>query len=338
MKETAESQPSTQAAIDEAAARNADRLSLVIDEVSEYFVGHEDIIEKVLAAILAKGHVLFEDYPGLGKTLLVKTLSRTIEAGFARVQFTPDVLPSDILGTRIWEPEDRAFVFQKGPIFTNMLLADEINRAPPKTQSALLEAMAERQATIDGKTMILPQPFFVLATQNPIEQEGTYPLPEAQMDRFLLRLNTGYPETDDHEREILRRRIQWREDDPTDRIEPVLDAQAFGELQAAVEEVFIHEDLLGYISQIVRALRDHDAVEVGPSPRGALALLKTSRAMALIQGRTFVIPDDVKRVAIPALSHRTILEVEHLLEGSSPDEAVGDVLDDTPAPAPKRDP
>ena len=247
------------------------------------------------------------------------------------------MLPSDILGTRVWEPAERAFVFHEGPIFTNILLADEINRAPPKTQSALLEAMEERQATVDGRTLPLPPPFFVLATQNPIEQEGTYPLPEAQMDRFLLRLHTGYPVSDDDEREILRRRIAWKKDDPTEAIEPLLTAEAFTSLQAAAETVFVHEDLLGYITQLVRGLREHRDVEVGPSPRGALALLKVSRAMALIQGRSFVIPDDVKRVAKEALSHRTLLEVEQVLEGMEPEQAVQDVLDATPAPAPKRE-
>ena len=318
--------------------QDVERLGKVTDEVNEYFVGHPDVVEKLLASVLAGGHVLFEDYPGLGKTLLVKTLSQTIEADFNRVQFTPDVLPSDILGTRIWQPEQRAFTFEKGPVFTNILLADEINRAPPKTQSALLEAMEEGQTTVDGDRYGLPQPFFVLATQNPIEQEGTYPLPEAQMDRFLLRMDTGYPETEDDEREILRRRIDWREDDPTDRIEPVISQESFVRLQQAAESVFVHEELLGYMSRIVRQLRDREGVEVGPSPRGALALLKASRALALIRGRTFATPDDVKSVAVEALSHRTILEVEEVLEGAEAEQPVRRVVDEIPAPTPKREP
>jgi MoxR-like ATPase len=319
-------------------AQDVARLSEVTDRVNEYFVGHPDVVEKLLASVLAGGHVLFEDYPGLGKTLLVKTLSQTIEADFNRVQFTPDVLPSDILGTRIWDPDERSFTFEKGPVFTNILLADEINRAPPKTQSALLEAMEEGQTTVDGDRFALPQPFFVLATQNPIEQEGTYPLPEAQMDRFLLRMQTGYPKTEDDEREILRRRIEWREDDPTDRIEPVISRESFVRLQRAAESVFVHEELLGYMSKIVRALRDWDGVEVGPSPRGALALLKASRAMALIRGRTFATPDDVKSVAVEALSHRTILEVEEVLEGAEAEQPVRRVVDEIPAPTPKQEP
>jgi MoxR-like ATPase len=313
-------------------------LSQVPDTVNEYFVGHEDVVEKLLACVLAGGHVLFEDYPGLGKTLLVKTLSQTLAADYNRVQFTPDVLPSDILGTRIFDPQEREFEFEKGPVFTNILLADEINRAPPKTQSALLEAMDEQQTTVDGNRFDLPTPFFVLATQNPIEQEGTYPLPEAQMDRFLLKMNTGYPETEENEREILRRRIEWREDDPTDRIEPVISRESFVRLQAAAESVFVHEDLLGYISKIVRQLRDLEGVEVGPSPRGALALLKTGRAMALIRGRTFATPDDVKSIAHEALAHRTILEVEEVLEGADPAEPITQVVDEIPAPTPKREP
>jgi len=317
---------------------DVERLSMVTDQVNEYFVGHPDVVEKLLASVLAGGHVLFEDYPGLGKTLLVKTLAQTIEADFDRVQFTPDVLPSDILGTRIWDPDQRSFTFEKGPVFTNILLGDEINRAPPKTQSALLEAMEEGQTTVDGNRFQLPDPFFVLATQNPIEQEGTYPLPEAQMDRFLLRMHTGYPQTEEDEREILRRRIDWKEDDPTDGIEPVISKESFVRLQAAAESVFVHEELLGYMSQIVRRLRDLDGVEVGPSPRGALALLKAGRAMALIRGRTFATPDDVKSVAVEALAHRTILEVEEVLEGAEAEVPVRHVLDEIPAPRPKKRP
>ncbi len=311
-----------------------EKLDEVTRTVNEYFVGPQAIVERLLAAVLARGHVLFEDYPGLGKTLLVKTLSSTLETSFRRIQFTPDVLPSDILGTRIWEPETRSFTLEKGPIFTNILLADEINRAPPKTQSALLEAMEEKQTTLDGERFPLPDPFFVLATQNPIEQEGTYPLPEAQMDRFLLRMRTGYPDTDEDEREILRRRIAWEEDDPTDRIEPVITTDAFTRLQRATEDVYVHEELLGYITTIVRSLREADQVDVGPSPRGALALLKTSRAMALIHGRDFATPDDVKAIATEALAHRTVLEVEEVLEGIDPATIVEDVIDQTPAPTP----
>jgi MoxR-like ATPase len=319
------------------AARHAPRLTAVREKVSEYFVGHEDVVEHVLAALLARGHVLFEDHPGLGKTLLVKTVAKAVGAGFDRVQFTPDLLPSDILGARIWRPEDRTFEFQEGPIFTNLLLADEINRAPPKTQSALLEALEERQVTVEGTTHDLPSPFFVLATQNPIDQEGTYPLPEAQMDRFLMRLHTGYPETAGDEEEILRRRIDWKVDDPTDAIEPVLPWATFTALQEAVEDVFVHDDVLAYITTLVRRLRDRDRVDAGPSPRGALALLKVGRALALVRGRDFVVPDDVQSAARPALAHRVVLGVEGRLDGASAEALVDEVVDAVPAPSPKRE-
>jgi MoxR-like ATPase len=315
----------------QAAARDLQRVE---ETVAEYFVGHRDVVRKTLAGVLAGGHVLFEDYPGLGKTLLVKVLARTLQSDFKRVQFTPDILPSDILGARVWEHERRAFVLQNGPVFTNILLADEINRAPPKTQSALLEAMEERQVTIDGETLRLDQPFFVLATQNPIEQEGTYPLPEAQMDRFLLRLHTGHPETPEDEREILRRRMRWHVDDPTDRIKAVLSKPRLLQVMDQVEKVFAHEEILGYITDLVRALREHPKVEVGPSPRGGLALLKTGRALALLSGRDFVVPDDVKAVAKEALAHRTILKVERVLEGDDPADVVEDVVKQTPARTP----
>ncbi|HEV8361585.1 MAG TPA: MoxR family ATPase [Candidatus Thermoplasmatota archaeon] len=318
-----------------AAAKDVQRVEEV---VSEYFVGHRDVVRKTVAGCLARGHILFEDHPGLGKTLLVKVLARTLQCEFARVQFTPDILPSDILGARVWEHDRRAFEMQKGPVFTQILLADEINRAPPKTQSALLEAMEERQVTIDGETMHLDQPFFVLATQNPIEQEGTYPLPEAQMDRFLLRLHTGYPETQDEEKEILRRRMKWQVDDPTERIKPVMSKARLLQVLDATEKVFVHEEVLNYITALVRGLREHPHVEVGPSPRGALALLKTSRALALLAGRDFVVPDDVKAVAREALAHRTILKVERVLEGENAETAVDEVVKKTPATVPRARP
>jgi MoxR-like ATPase len=310
-------------------------LQKVEDNISAYFVGHREVVRKTVAGVLARGHVLFEDYPGLGKTLLVKVLARSLQCDFRRVQFTPDILPGDILGTRIWEQDKRAFVLQKGPVFTSILLADEINRAPPKTQSALLEAMEERQVTIDGETLRLPDPFFVLATQNPIEQEGTYPLPEAQMDRFLLRLHTGYPESSEDEKEILRRRMGWQEDDPTARIKPVMSAARLVQVMDQVEKVFVHEEVLNYITNLVRGVREHPKVEAGPSPRGGLALLKVSRAMALLNGRDFVIPDDVKALAVEAVAHRTILKVERVLEGDDAADVVEEVVRRTPAGAPK---
>ncbi len=305
----------------------------LVDTIGAQFVGKKHVIRKMVASSLANGHVLFEDFPGLGKTLLVKAFARSIGVRFNRVQFTPDILPSDILGTKIWDQKTSNFKLSKGPIFTNILLADEINRAPPKTQSALLESMEERQVTIEGDTLRLEEPFFVLATQNPIEQEGTYPLPEAQLDRFLIKLSTGYPESEQLEAEILQRRIGWRKDDPTQDIKPMLSGDSFRILQQHVErDVFIHKDLLLYISKVVRGIRAHPKADVGPSPRGSLALLKVSRAAALMAGRDYVTPDDVKFFVVDALAHRTILSVEHILDGLTPGDVVREVVATVPVP------
>jgi MoxR-like ATPase len=313
--------------------RESKIIQRLLDTIGASFVGKKNVVRKMVASSLANGHVLFEDFPGLGKTLLVKAFSKSLGVSFHRVQFTPDILPSDILGTKIWDQRTSNFKLSRGPIFTNILLADEINRSPPKTQSALLEAMEERQVTIEGETIRLPEPFFVLATQNPIEQEGTYPLPEAQLDRFLLKLSTGYPESEQHEAEILSRRISWRKDDPTADMKPILTADTFRVLQQRVErDVFIHKDLLLYMSKLVRGLRAHPKVDVGPSPRGALALLKVSRAAALMNGRDYVTPDDVKLFVVDALAHRTILSVEHVLDGLTPQDVVREVLASVPVP------
>ena len=313
--------------------REAKICERIIDNIATQFVGKRIVLRKMLAGSLASGHILFEDYPGLGKTLLVKAFARSIGVQFNRVQFTPDVLPSDILGTKIWDQKASNFKLARGPIFTNILLADEINRSPPKTQSALLEAMEERQVTIEGETLRLDTPFFVLATQNPIEQEGTYPLPEAQLDRFMLKMSTGYPENENLEAEILSRRIAWQKDDPTHDIKPVILGQAFRDLQKIVEtRIFIHKDLLVYIAKLVRGLRAHNKVTVGPSPRGALSLLKASRAMALLNGRDFVSPDDVKVFVNDALAHRTLIAVEHVLDGLTASDVVKEVLANTPVP------
>ncbi len=302
----------------------------IVRAVCDVYVGSEAIVEKMLAAALTNGNVLFEDYPGLGKTLLAKVFARVIGADYRRIQFTPDLLPSDIIGIRIWRGD--RFEFVRGPIFTNVLLADEINRSPPKTQAALLEAMEEKQVTVEGETFRLDLPFFVLATQNPIEQEGTYPLPEAQLDRFMLRMSPGYPENVEEEVEILRRRMEWRKDDPVDDLQPVTDLQTFREIQMAVENVHVDRRILEYISEIVRATRAHELVELGSSPRGGLALLKLSRALAVIDGRNFVIPDDVKKVAIEALSHRIILKFEYAVEGLKAEKVVEEVLKNTRVP------
>lgn len=305
----------------------------IIDAIGSVFVGNQMLLKKLLAAGIANGHVLFEDYPGLGKTLLAKVFANLIGCSCKRIQFTPDLLPADIIGTTVWRQGDSNFELMKGPIFTNILLADEINRTPPKTQAALLEAMEERQVTIEGERHILDDPFFVLATQNPIEQEGTYPLPEAQMDRFLMKLSTGYVESLDEEVNILKRRIEWKKDDPTPDISPVISADEFRSLHKMAEnQIYIDQCILEYSSKIVRATREHEKVEIGASPRGGLALLKLSRSIALINGRDFVTPDDVMMFATDALSHRIILDIEEIIEGVSTEEVIKEIVAGIPAP------
>jgi MoxR-like ATPase len=290
-------------------------LDAILSQVSTYFVGDPVLLKKILAAMLVQGHVLLEDYPGLGKTLLVKLLARTLGCSFARVQFTPDMLPADIIGTRVWQPSQSTFQTVVGPVFTQLLLADEINRATPKTQSALLEAMEERQVTIEGETHKLPRPFLVLATQNPIEMEGTYPLPEAQLDRFALRLSMGYPKSRDEESDILGRRISWGSNDPTAAMTPVVNAETFVEIQTLVERsVYVDRAILDYISDIVRGTRADSKVEMGVSPRGAVHLMGLSKALALLDGEDFVTPDHVKFIAADTLSHRIVLRIEYQLE------------------------
>lgn len=307
---------------------------LILDRVSDAYVGNRLMLRKLLAAALANGHILFEDYPGLGKTLLAKVFARAIGSDTKRVQFTPDLLPSDILGMNVWRQNDGTFQMMRGAVFTNVLLADEINRAPPKTQSALLEAMEERQVTIDGQTLDIGFPFVVIATQNPIEQEGTYPLPEAQLDRFLLKLSTGYPANRDLENDILARRIRWQKDDPTSDIEPAVDVNRFLELQEIVEtKVYTDDVIVDYITQMVRVSREHPRVAVGVSPRGGLALLRIARGIALIHGRDFVVPDDVKMVAMDVLAHRIILNIEDTLEGIQADSIIDEIVQQVPVPS-----
>lgn len=304
----------------------------IIDEISSVFVGRREVIEKILACVISNGHVLIEDYPGLGKTLLAKLLSRLLDLKFTRIQFTPDLLPSDILGTKVWKQREGVFELVKGPIFTNVLLADEINRTPPKTQAALLEAMEERQVTIEGETHLLPHPFFVIATQNPIEQEGTYPLPEAQMDRFLMRISLGYPESIEDEVRVLERRMGWRRDDPTRDVEPVISREEFLRIQEMCEGIYVGERVLRYIGEVIRRTREDRRIEVGASPRGGIALLKASRAVALINGREFVIPDDVKFVAEDTLSHRIVLSIEEALEGRRERGIIREIIEEVPVP------
>jgi MoxR-like ATPase len=305
----------------------------IVNAVRGVFVGEELIIQKLLAGAMANGHVLFEDYPGLGKTLLAKVFTRVIGCNYGRVQFTPDLLPADITGGKIWRPQDGRFELVKGPIFTNVLLADEINRTPPKTQAALLEAMEERQVTIEGGTMGLELPFFVLATQNPIEQEGTYPLPEAQLDRFVMKLSMGYPSSVAQETTILKRRIAWRKDDPSVDVAPVITQSEFLALQAMAEQdIYIDDSILEYVSKIVRGTREHPRIEIGSSPRGGLSLLKLSRCLAVIYGRDFVIPDDIKLIAADVLSHRVILKTEDMMEGTDIRGIIAEIVANTPAP------
>jgi MoxR-like ATPase len=304
-----------------------------LENIGQVFVGEEILLRKLLCAGLSNSHVLFEDNPGLGKTLLTKTFAKMLGCNWGRVQFTPDLLPADIIGTRVWRHEGSEFVLEKGPIFTNILLADEINRSPPKTQSALLEAMEEQQVTIEGTTHKLPMPFFVVATQNPIELEGTYPLPEAQIDRFALKLSTGYVKSVERECEILSRRIQWKKDDPTEDIKPCLTAQTFLAMQALCEkEVYVDPKIIEYITKIVRKTREHPKVGVGSSPRGGLALLKVSRALAASYGRDFVTPDDIKLFAGDVIAHRLILRVEYALEDVNPATIVDEIVSQVEIP------
>jgi MoxR-like ATPase len=306
----------------------------ILEGLGKVYVGKRMMLTKMMAASFANGHVLFEDYPGLGKTLLAKLFSRIIGCQWSRVQFTPDLMPADILGTKIWKMKEETFSFERGPIFTNVLLADEINRAPPKTQAGLLEAMEERQVTIEGETYELPPPFLVIATQNPIEMEGTYPLPEAQMDRFLLKMSMGYVETLNQESLILKRRIFWKRDDPTQLIQPVTNQQTFRAIQNYIEErIYVDDKIIDYISEITRETRKHPVVEVGASPRGGLALLKVARAHAAITGRAFVTPDDVKMFVHDALNHRIIMKMEYILEGSfSVDAVLNEILENIEVP------
>jgi MoxR-like ATPase len=301
----------------------------VLDEVERAVVGKRDPLELVLLGFLADGHVLLEDYPGLAKTLAARSFAQVLSMRFTRIQFTPDLMPSDVTGSSIWNQRDADFEFRAGPIFTNLLLADEINRAPPKTQAALLEAMQERQVTIEGATHRLERPFLVIATQNPLEYEGTYPLPEAQLDRFLLRAAFGYPGRDD-EIDVLARRIERQADDM--ELRAVVDRETLLEMQAAMEDVHVAESVRRYCVDVVAATRTSESTAVGASPRGSLALLKLARCRAALMGRDYVLPDDVKAVAVPALSHRLVLRPELWVQRVSAEDVVRDVLASVPTP------
>ena len=302
----------------------------LITELERAVVGKREALELVLLGVLADGHVLIEDFPGLAKTLIARSFAQAASMRFTRVQFTPDLMPGDVTGSSIFDQRSSDFEFRPGPVFTNLLLADEINRAPPKTQAALLEAMQERQVTIEGTTRRLERPFIVLATQNPIEYEGTYPLPEAQLDRFLLRLQVGYPSADD-EWTILERRLERREDEI--ELSPVVDRETLLEMQRAVEDVHVTDRLGRYIVELVGATRSSQRLQVGASPRGALALLKLSRCRAALEGRDFATPDDVKQVAVPALAHRLTLKPELWVQRISAEDVVRETLEQVPTPS-----
>jgi MoxR-like ATPase len=307
----------------------ASAATAILDEVERAVIGKRERLELVLLGLLADGHILLEDVPGLAKTLTARSFAAVTGLEFARVQFTPDLLPSDVTGSSIWNQRDAHFEFRPGPVFTNLLLADEINRAPPKTQAALLEAMQERQVTIDGSTHRLAPPFLVLATQNPIEYEGTYPLPEAQLDRFILRTGFGYPSADDEWR-VLADRLERRTDDV--ELGRVIDRDTLRALQLAVEGVHVDESIGRYIVALVEATRASSSCAVGASPRGSLALVKLSRCRAAAQGRDFVTPDDVKTVAVPALGHRLVLRPELWVQRRTGDDVVREILAEVETP------
>ncbi|MEV4638103.1 MoxR family ATPase [Actinoplanes sp. NPDC049548] len=302
----------------------------VLDSVGSVVVGKRDALELVLAGILAGGHVLLEDLPGLGKTLTARSFAQALGLDFRRLQFTPDLLPADVTGSFLYDQRKGDFAFRAGPVFTNMLLADEINRTPPKTQAALLEAMQEKQVSVEGVTYRLDPPFHVLATANPIEYEGTYPLPEAQLDRFMLRVSFGYP-TQDEEWDVLRRRMSRRREDA--QLAPVVNAHTLQSMQAALESVAVEDSIGRYIVALTAATREHASALVGSSPRGSLALLLLARARAVMAGRDYVVPEDVKDVAVPALAHRITLRPEMWLRRVDPSFVVQEVLQNVPAPA-----
>jgi len=302
----------------------------ILDELERAVVGKRGALELALTALLADGHVLIEDYPGLAKTLIARSLAAVTDAEFARIQFTPDLMPTDVTGGSIFNQRTMEFEFRPGPVFTNILLADEVNRAPPKTQAALLEAMQERQVTSDDRTRPLERPFLVLATQNPIEYEGTYPLPEAQLDRFLIRMRIGYPSAD-AEWQILKARLERRQDET--ELRAVVGLAELVAMQRAVEIVHVSESIGRYVVALVAATRDDRSVQVGASPRGTVAVTKLARVTAALEGREFVVPDDVKQVAVPALSHRLVLRPELWVQNVQPEDVVKQCLDSVPVPA-----
>jgi MoxR-like ATPase len=300
----------------------------VQENVSQVIIGKADVTELMLVALLVEGHVLLEDVPGIGKTTLAKALARSLDCSFARIQFTPDLLPSDVTGLNIYNQKRQDFEFRPGPVLNQVLLADEINRATPRTQSSLLEAMQERQITVDGETCPLPRPFIVIATQNPIELEGTFPLPEAQLDRFLMQLRLGYPSAEEED-EILRR---YQRSDPLIDLRAVATAQDVLELQRQVRDIHVSTDVRNYVLQVARTTREHEAVDLGVSPRGTMALFKASQALAALRNRDYVIPSDVQHLCPPILAHRIHISPRIRLRGRTPAQVVAEITDTVPVP------
>jgi len=300
----------------------------VKENVEKVIIGKDDVVELVILALLCEGHVLIEDIPGVGKTVLAKSIARSLGCSFHRIQCTPDLLPSDITGTYIFNQKTSDFEFRPGPIMAQIVLTDEINRTTPRTQSALLEAMQERQVTAEGETKMLPRPFMVLATQNPIEQEGTFPLPEAQLDRFLIKIKIGYPSAEDDKKLLAR----FRQDDPLEDLKPVVSAEELMQMQVACREVHVAADVEDYIIRLVHATREHPSLQLGASPRAMLALYHTSQVMAALRGRSFVIPDDVKYLTVCTLSHRIIPKAESSLRGNSAEQALKEIIDSVSVP------
>ena len=300
----------------------------VRNNVNQVIIGKDGAIELILVALLCDGHILLEDVPGIGKTTLAKALARSVDSSFSRVQFTPDLLPSDVTGINYYNQKEQEFQFRAGPVFSQVFLADEINRATPRTQSSLLEAMQEHQVTVDGETYRLPKPFLTIATQNPIELEGTFPLPEAQLDRFLLQVKLGYPSLEEEEEILLR----YARQDPLTTLQPVVTAEQVVELQDKVREIHVNEDIRSYILQVVRSTREHESAELGVSPRGTLALFRASQALAALRGRDYVIPSDVQHLAPSLLTHRIHLSPQTRLRGRTPEQVVAEIAENVPVP------
>ena len=294
-------------------------------EIKKIIVGQDEMVKLILAALLADGHVLIEGVPGVAKTLTAKLVARSLQAGFSRVQFTPDLMPSDVLGTPVFNPKEASFEFKKGPVFSNIVLVDEINRAPAKTQSALLEIMEERQASVDGKTYLMEAPFMVLATQNPVEQEGTYRLPEAQLDRFLFKIIVPYP-SETEELAILNKFHQLGSTPVNDIVKPVLDGQKINSLRKQIKSILIEERLLQFIARMIHQTRNHKSIYLGASPRASLAVMNASKAIAAMQGRDFVTPEDIREVVTPVLRHRIILSPDKEMEGVTEDEVIKQII------------